>query len=155
MDKKNISIVVAVVIIVAGVAFYGGIKYGQSKILRRGQGNPLMMNFDGREKGTFQVSGGANGTNRGGLRFNGSFINGEIIAKDDKSLTIKMNDGGSKIVFYSESTVVNKNIEGLLTDLKVGDNIMASGNANQDGSVTAQTIQLRPTMPVPTPTPSQ
>ena len=35
-------------------------------------------------------------------------ITGEIIAKDDESITIKLDEGGSKFVFFSDSMVVLK-----------------------------------------------
>ena len=57
----------------------------------------------------------------GGIRSNANFIAGSVIAKDDKSLTIKLPDGGSKIIFYSVSTEIMKTATGTLEELKVGD----------------------------------
>lgn len=85
---------------------------------------------------------GATGNSRGA---SGGMATGEIIAKDEKSITIKLGDGGSKIVFYSTSTRVKKTIDGAATDLEIGKQVVISGSANQDGSITAQTIQMRPT----------
>ena len=36
---------------------------------------------------------------------------------------------------------------GALSDVSVGQNIMANGKTNSDGSITAQTIQIRPAQP--------
>ncbi|EKD42866.1 MAG: hypothetical protein ACD_72C00549G0001 [uncultured bacterium] len=74
------------------------------------------------------------------------------MAKDDKSVTVKMRDGGSKIIFFTSSTSVQKSATGTLEDLKVGDNISASGPANPDGSINAASIQLRPDLVVNTTT---
>ena len=74
----------------------------------------------------------------------GGFTAGEIIAKDDKSVTVKLQNGGSKIVFLSDSTEITKSAEGALSDLEIGKNISVNGTTNSDGSVTAHTIQLRP-----------
>ncbi len=137
MTKKISAIVAVAIVLVGGGAFYGGMKYAQSKIPQRtGQGN----------FGDLQRSGAAN---MGGLRGNGSggFTTGEIIAKDSSSVTVKLNDGGSKIVFYSDTTAVDKFAKGTAGDLQIGESITVNGQANQDGSLTAQTIQIRPARP--------
>ncbi len=141
MTRKVLIIVAVVVVLVGGGSFYGGMKYAQSKTPQRSaQGN----------FGNFQRSGAAN---MGGLRGNGSggFTTGEVIAKDSSSITVKLNDGGSKIVFYSDATEVDKFAKGTAGDLQIGESVTVSGQANQDGSLTAQTIQIRlarPTAPL-------
>ena len=86
----------------------------------------------------------------------GGFTAGEIISKDNpeggqasygasKSVTIKIPNGGSKIIFFSDSTEINKSARGSADDLEIGKTISISGSANPDGSITAETIQLRPT----------
>ena len=137
MTRKILVTVVVVVILVGGGSFYGGMKYAQSKVPQRtGQGN----------FGDFQRNSAAN---MGGLRGSGSggFTIGEIIAKDSSSVTVKLNDGGSKIVFYSDTTEIDKFAKGTAGDLQIGESVTVSGQANQDGSLTAQTIQIRPARP--------
>jgi len=138
--KKILMSVLITAVLVGGGAFYGGMKYAQSKASSRlAQGN----------FGSFQRNGAAN---IGGLRGNrsGGFAAGEIIAKDNNSVTIKLNNGGSKIVFYSDATEVGKFTKGAADDLQVGESVTVSGDANQDGSITAKLIQIRPAVPVPT-----
>lgn len=71
-------------------------------------------------------------------------VNGEIISADEKSVTVKLPDGGSKIVILSEKTSINKAAEATKEDLKVGEKVAVFGSENTDGSVTAQNIQLNP-----------
>jgi hypothetical protein len=125
MKKSNSGLVVIVFgLILVGSAFFGGMKYGQK---------------------TPRLGGGPNGIPTGIQRNdNGSFINGEILSKDDKSITVKLADGGSKIVFVSNSTQVMKSTSGTLNDLAVGQKVTANGATNTDGSVTATNVGVRP-----------
>ncbi len=49
-----------------------------------------------------------------------SFACGDVIAKDDKSITIKMRDGSSKTIFYSDTSEISKSIKGTADDLTRG-----------------------------------
>ena len=88
------------------------------------------------------------GQNRGAMRGNrgGGALVGEIISKDEKSITIKLKDGGSKIVFFGESTSIIKADPGTTSDLSIGQQIVIMGSTNTDGSETAQSIQIRPNL---------
>ncbi|OGF24014.1 hypothetical protein A3H09_04045 [Candidatus Falkowbacteria bacterium RIFCSPLOWO2_12_FULL_45_13] len=146
-NKMLISFVIGLFVI-GGGAFYGGLVYGKSQASsaqnlsaaprqqRFGQGIGLGQN------GQFNRQAGP-----GALGRNGNFVNGEIIAKDNLSITVKDPGGGSKIIFLSGSTQVSKFIAGQPSDLSVGQSVMVSGTANSDGSLTAQMIQLRPPRP--------
>ncbi|MBU2578741.1 efflux RND transporter periplasmic adaptor subunit [Patescibacteria group bacterium] len=74
---------------------------------------------------------------------------GALIAEIDsqdaqKTAQIKLHDNGSKIVFYSDSSKIDKFINGTSNDLEVGKTITVNGKINPDGSITAESIQLRP-----------
>jgi ribosomal protein S1 len=71
-------------------------------------------------------------------------VSGEIISQDDKSITVKLQDGSSRIVILSDQTEINKTSEGSKEDLKTGERITTFGTENSDGSVTAQNVQLNP-----------
>ncbi len=147
--SKTLPIIIGI-IIVGGGAFYGGMKYGQSKTTSSfSQGPDAFANFSPEERqARFSQIGGANanGSMRV-MRNGGGFTSGEVLAKDDKSITLKLPDGGSKIIFFSDTTKVAKTAEGAVSDLAVGTQVSVTGAANSDGSMSAQTIQIRPQMP--------
>jgi hypothetical protein len=143
MNKRNIISFVIALFIVAGGAFYGGMVYGQNKNKKLGnlpRGNFQNMTSEQRQQAMQQFGNGA-GRPEGVL---GGIVGGEVINKDDKSITIKLRDGGSKIVFYSASTTVDKNVAGATTDLEVGKQVTINGSANSDGSITASNVQILP-----------
>lgn len=150
--NKLITIVIATTVVVGAGAFFGGMRYAESKSPRRLSQADFqnLQNLSPEERQRrFQelganAAGGFRGGPMGGQRGGGGFTVGGIIAKDDKSITIKLRDGGSKIVFFSDSTEITKSASGGVSDLEVGKNISVNGTANSDGSVTAQSIQLRP-----------
>ena len=140
--KKTLFIILIVIIAVAGGAFYGGMKYAQSKAAA-GFSQADFQNLRNLSPEERQQRVQQFGASVPGLRAGANSVSGEIISKDEKSITVKLRDGGSKIVFFSDSTGVTKSTNGTLDDLEVGKTISIDGTANQDGSVTAKSIQLR------------
>jgi hypothetical protein len=136
MDKKYIAGAVVGAVIIAGAGFYAGQSYAKSSIPARG----VAGQFAGRAGGT--------GAARGG------FTVGNIVSKDANSITIQMQDGSTKIILMSTSTAISKNSAGTAADLLNGTGVMVSGSTNSDGSITAQSIQIRPALP-PTRQPAQ
>ena len=143
MNKKNI-ILIAGFVVLAIVSFYAGTAYSGSKKSNL----PAGSNQFGQN--------GQLGQNRG-MRTNGGNVFGQIIAKDATSITIQLNaptgpntNGtattatGSKIVLYTTSTTVSKTSTGTMADLAVGTNVSVQGTVNPDGSVSAQSISIRP-----------
>lgn len=140
---KNLYIAVSfAVFLVGGSAFYGGMKYGESRVVSTFQG---LRNLSPEEKQARLSQFGA-GAGMFRMRQGGGSVNGEIISKDDKSLTVKLRDGGSRIIFFSDSTEIVKAVNGSKDDLQAGKTIFVTGSANSDGSITAQNIQLRSQM---------
>ena len=130
MDKKALVISSAVVlIVVAAASFYVGMNYG------KGQNSKPSFNA-----ANFQAMRGSKTGANGG-----NFISGNIISKDSSSITLQIpNNGGSKIIFYSDTTQINKSAAGTANDLTTGTTVSITGTTNSDGSVTAQSIQIRP-----------
>lgn len=144
MAKKILPIII-VIIIVGGGAFYGGMKYSQSKATNNlsptGLQNLRNLSPEERQQRFQQMGADIGSAFRGGQAGEG-FVNGEIIAKDEQSITVKLRDGGSKIIFYSDSIEVGKFTNGSSSDLEIGETITVNGTANSDGSITAKTIQI-------------
>lgn len=126
--NKNLIIILVLVIVVGGGAFFGGIQYQKS------QRSSLRVGQFG-QQGQF--------ANRVGQQ-NGRPVSGSIIASDSGSITIKLQDGSSKIVLLSGDTIINKQTTGSKADLTNGEKVMVMGKENSDGSVTADTISLSP-----------
>jgi len=135
--KKNLILILIALIIVGAGGFFGGMKYGESQALKNL--TPKKM------REIFQQRGGQffaqNQSQR--QRAGQNFVSGQVISKDEKSLTVKLPDGSTKIIFLSQSTQILKATEGSIDDLQVGKEILVTGNQNADGSLTARTIQIR------------
>lgn len=149
--------VLATAIVVGSGSFYGGMTYARSN--RGGDFANLTAEERQARIGQFGMRGGMRGADTG-ARTAGDFANGEIISKDDKSITIKMRDGvsgqgGSKLIFLSGTTEIGKFTSGVSADLVTGKTVTVTGKANPDGSITATSIQIRPAFISPSPTPSK
>jgi hypothetical protein len=142
INIKNKKIILPIVLLLVGLGagFFAGIKYQQLRIRK----NSFLGGFNG----VREVNGNIQRARGGGNVF------GEVIAVDEKSITVKMQDGSSKIVFLSDSTTINKASEGSKDDIKTGTNVMVIGATNTDGSVAATSIQLNPKTPA-SPVPAQ
>jgi hypothetical protein len=130
-------------LVIGGGSFYGGMQYQKSQPptgargqFQAGQGNGPGRGF---------AAGGVGGRNgAGGPGAGAGFTAGEVVSKDSTSITLKLRDGGSKIILTSSSTKVGKMTDGSLDDLKAGTEVTVTGATNSDGSVSASMIQLRP-----------
>lgn len=137
--KNNTLTIVLICIIVAIAAFFGGMKYQQSK-------SPFGMGAGQfRQRGAQgAMNAGQNGQFRarnGG--FGGGTI-GKILSIDAETITVQLMDGSSKIVNLSNTTTISKTATASKSDLKVGDTVAAIGAPNADGSVNADRVQLNP-----------
>ena len=132
-NQHTIGIIIVIALVATG-AFFGGMKYQQAQrtTIFRGQM-------------TGQIPGGngaAGGNQRNGFRP----VAGDIVSADDTSITVKMQDGSSKIILITDKTVINKTSEAAKGDLTAGTKVNVFGTDNADGSVTAQNVQLNPLM---------
>lgn len=97
--KKEYIVALVLAVIAAGAGFFGGMQYAKSQ--------------NKTSSGQFQGGRSAgNGTGRGRFGGNGGGnfrpVVGEIVNEDDKSMTVKMQHGSSKIVILSETTTYSQ-----------------------------------------------
>lgn len=135
MKKYIVPAVVGGIVLVA-VGFFGG-----TALSRRSMpGGPGGDSFSFR--GAAPMEGG-NASRVGGVaRGGGGMSGGEILSVGDGSLTVKLPDGGSKIIYVSDATDITKSVAGSVSELSVGNRVTVMGNANDDGSVTAASIRV-------------
>lgn len=128
--NKTIIVAGLAVILVGGASFWAGMTYQKN-----------------RQQAAFSRQFGArfgSAANRAGSR-----LMGEILKADENSITVKLPDASSKIVLFSDKTMLNKAAPATKDDLKVGERVVTFGSDNPDGSVTATNIQLNPSQPTP------
>jgi len=146
MKKNNVIIIVVATLILSGVIgfFIGKLTQNKSQSASVSPfGNFGMNRFDrsgNRQNSNSQNAGQSQNNNMNGPQQ----VVGEILSQDDKSITVKMTDGSSKIIFFNDTTAINKSSVATKTDLKVGEKVAVFGPTNSDGSVTANNIQLNP-----------
>lgn len=136
--KNNMIMMIVAVIVVGACGFFAGMKYQETK----SSGSNFPRQFQG---GTGAGGGRQVGQNgQGRLAGGGRPIVGEILSLDDKSITVKLQDGSSKIVLLPDTVTVSKTDQGSKSDLKAGVKVGVFGTDNSDGSVTAQNVQINP-----------
>lgn len=124
MNKQYLIIIVLIVVVGAGT-FFAGMKYQQGKQPSRVDFQRIRQDVPG-----MQRSEGAR------------IVRGEIINKDEVSITVKLPDGSSRIIFVGDSVQINKEAPGTKDDLTDGIQVFIDGSENPDGSITADSIQI-------------
>ena len=141
MIKEKVFPIIGVALVVGTVGFFIGSKFGSGSRPASMQGDFQNLTAEQRQQRLQQFGGGVSGGRQMGS--DGGSISGEILSKDEKGVTVKLPDGGSKIVFFSDKTQIMKSTAGSISDVVVGGQVTVNGSSNSDGSVTAQSIQIR------------
>lgn len=120
---------VAVAVVFAAGGFYGGLSYGQTpKALAKLSPTKLQAIFAAGRGGSAGGGSRIGFAGRGGANGGNGFVSGQIISKDDKSITVQLpNNAGTKIVFLGSSSQILKSVSGATTDLATGENVLSPG----------------------------
>ena len=140
MNKGVIGLIAVVVLVaVAGGAFWAGMKVGENRMLqnparvfqqmgRGGQGGQFPRPFQTPQAGQ-----------EGSLRFGGGTM-GTIEAIEGDVLTVTTQDGAVRVQ-TTDTTLIQKYTTVGVDDLEIGEQVVVSGSRNDDGSITARSIQ--------------
>lgn len=138
--EKILIVAIAIAVVFGGGGFFSGIEYEKAKNPSNRFRLEGFQNMSQEQRQQIMQGAGAFNQRRGGS----GFLAGEVLSKDEQSLTLKMQDAGSKIVFFSTSTEISKTAQGSIGDIEVGKQIMVMGEQNSDGSISAKAIQISP-----------
>jgi len=132
-----VALVSSVLIVGAG-CFWAGMSYGQS---RASQDRESLMReqFGGEHPGGSMPSIPSQGR-RGGAMEPGGGIMGTVEAIEGDTLVVSTQEGTTR-VRTTETTLIEKNKSVGLEELETGEQVIISGSQNDDGSITARSIQ--------------
>ncbi len=148
-SSKNLLMIVIIAIVVGAAGFFGGMQYQKMQ-------RPSFAGASGAAGGFGRQGGFGGGPGRFGNGANRPVM-GQIVSVDSNGITVKMQDGSTKIVVLSSSTMINKTADASRSDLTAGTTVAVFGTTNSDGSVTAQNVAINPQMRIARPSgaPSQ
>jgi hypothetical protein len=142
MNKKSTLVIWAIVI---AVVFFGAGWYIKGSSSAPSATTAARSGFSGTFSGTA-------GARAGRTVAGGGLVAGKIVSVDPTSISIQLPNStsttattGSTVVLYSTGTSILKSVVGSSADLQVGNSVTVSGTTNSDGSVSANSIQIRPT----------
>ena len=162
MNKTTeVSLVVVGVIVVGVLTFFAGIGYQKS------HSGPTLASIRGmstaQRRQALQAIGLGGTFSRGGRSGNGTandFASGSIISTGNGTITVALNNpggpgaagttnsnSGTRIILIPATAQITKAAAGTSADLTPGTQVSVSGTDNTDGSITAQTIAIRPARP--------
>jgi hypothetical protein len=133
-------IVIAVVVIaaIAGGAFWAGTRVGENRAVQ----DPTRL-FQQRARGEGGQFPIPSGTPAAGLRGNvgmGGGTVGTIEGIEGDTLVLSTDEGTIRVQ-TTDTTLIEKTMTVEVGDLEVGEQVIASGSRNDDGSLTARSVR--------------
>jgi hypothetical protein len=137
-------IAVVVLAAVGGGAFWAGTKVGENRVTQdqarflrqqaRGQGGQFPSPLQTPQPG------------QGGVQGLGSGVMGTIEEVQGNTLSVSTAEGTIRVQ-TTDTTLIEKYLSVNVGDLKVGEQVVVSGSRNDDGSLTARSIQSLRALP--------
>jgi hypothetical protein len=149
MSKGVQSVLLAIAaLVLLGGSFYGGMVYGKQtaeaaipaqfaeRMARFAEeGGELPEPGEGFGQGGPGRFGGQGGEGGGGRM-------GQIEQNDGSTIIISSPDGSQTVVNVTDTTLIEKYAAVTAAELEVGEQVVVSGSENDDGSITARSIQV-------------
>lgn len=139
MKKVWIGVAALLIVLAVGAgAFWAGMSYGKSQTNQDLVG--LMQERFGGRGGQHPGGMMTRQTERGDATQFGGGIMGTIEAVEGETLVINSNEGIIR-VRTTDTTLIEKTMPVGVGELEVGETVVVSGPRNDDGSVTARSVQ--------------
>ena len=145
--NRAVTIILGVllVVVVAAGSFYGGMVYGKNQAETTfpvaGEGGEFPM-----ARGQFGQRPGSQGGAEAGqlLRDQSGMLFGEIQSIGNGELTVTDPNGEQITVYVGDTTLIQKQATVTLDALEEGETVIISGNRDDDGNITARSLQVSP-----------
>jgi len=146
--NKTLQIIVGLIVLIAVAAgsFYAGTVYAQQQQtanraaqLASRQGQNPNQNIDNADGNAARNQQGGRLGNQGG-----GGTAGQIQEIDGDTLIVTTRNGNQIKVLVTDTTLIEKYASASTTDLEIGETLVISGSKNEDGSITARSLQVAP-----------
>jgi hypothetical protein len=143
---QSALITVVVLVLLAG-SFYGGMLLGERRAradLPAAFRDRMAQFGQGAEglPGAGEGMRGQGGVARFGVQGGGVF--GQIEEIDGSTIVVTGFNGQQTVVQITDTTLIEKYASVTAADLAIGEQVIVSGSENDDGSVTARSVQVAP-----------
>jgi hypothetical protein len=136
---------ILLIVVIVGGSFYGGMVYGKNQAQ---QELPVMGEYEGMPAGRGRFGGQPGtlpGANAGQMeRAQGGSLFGEIESIGNGEMTITDQSGQRVKIYVTDTTLIQKQAEAALADLEEGETVIISGSQDEDGNITARSLQVAP-----------
>jgi len=136
-----IILVAVVLVLVVGASFYWGTLYGKSQVQTAVPAMPDLA--PGAMPGAMPGAGGQGGAT-GGANAPAGMTFGQI--ESIKGDTLMLTDANNREirVQVTDTTLIERNASVTVSELEVGETVTISGSQNDDGSISARSVQVNP-----------